>query len=230
MLARYLLWAKEQAKSDLKTVLDASTDRAFLLALDKDCKVASISGRLVHYKLAENNDYLNSKAVFASKHIRDRVAKRFYLHERLSFQVTVDKMKFDSSFGGPRGILSELVWHHQLCGGGKFRMKILKSGAGGKEEATLVNIKRFFGNVVTCEQDMRDLLEFAEDDYVSPFGKLPAVDAFMVTKAPFFDYNNSSKDVFLVGFQMAGSKKRDHWLKVLESQSGSLLRRRRTLL
>ena len=67
--------------------------------------------------------------------------------------------------------------------------------------------------MVTCEQDMRDLLEFAEDDYVSPFGKLPAVDAFMVTKAPFFDYNNSSKDVFLVGFQMAGSKKRDHWLK-----------------
>lgn len=210
---RYLLWAKEQAMSDLKSIMDSSSDAAFLLAFDKDCQDANISGRLVHYKLMANDDYLNNKAVFASKHIRDRVAKRFYLRQRLSFQVTVDKMKFDSSFGGPRGVLSELVWHHQLREGGKVRMKRLTPGAGGKQEVTAVNVRSFFGDVVTCEQDMRDLKELSEDDYVSPFGNLPAVDAFMVTKTPFFDCKNSSKDVVLVGFQMAGSKHRDHPLK-----------------
>ena len=210
---RYLLWEEERAKSDLKTILDASTSTAFLLALDKDCKDANISGRLVHYKLAVENDYLNSKAVFASKHIRDRVAQRFFLRERLSFQVTVDKMKFDNSFGGPRGVLSELVWHHQLRDGGNFRMKTLASGVAEKEEVTELNVPKLLGDVVTCEQDMRDLLEFPEDDYVSPFGNLPAVDSFMVTKTPFFDLKNDNKDLFLVGFQMAGSKKREHWLK-----------------
>ena len=45
------------------------------------------------------------------------------------------------------------------------------------------------------------------------FGNVPALDAFMVTKKPLFDYENTSKDTFLVGFQMAGSKNREHSLK-----------------
>jgi hypothetical protein len=207
---RYLLWEEEQAKTDLKNVLDASTSETFFSALDKDCQNANVSGRLVHYKLAANNNYTDSQAVFASKHIRDRVAKRFYLRERRSFLVTVDKMKFDSSFGSPRGVLSELVWHHQLREGGNFMMKALDEAG---IVTNMVVVKRFSGEVVSCEKDMRDLLKFNENDYVSPFGNLPAVDAFMVTKTPFFKTGNTTDDLFLVGFQMAGSKNREHSLK-----------------
>ena len=210
---RYLLWDKDKATKDLKTIIDSSSDATFLLALDKDCQDANASGRLVHYKLLTDDDYGSNTAVFASKHIRDRVANRFYLCQRLSFQATVDKMKFDGSFGGARGILSELVWHHQLRDGGKFRMKKLTQQAGGVQEVTSVNVRRFLGDVITCEQDMRDLKALKEEEYVSPLGNLPAVDSFMVTNAPFFDYINSGNDVVLVGFQMAGSKKRDHPLK-----------------
>jgi len=211
---RYLLWSEDDAKKDLKAILDTSTSDTFALALDRDCTDARVSGRLVHYKLAADKNYNTSIAVFASKHIRERVAARFFLRERYSFQVTVDKMKFDNSFGSPRGVLSELIWHHQLREGGNFKMKTLTSG--GKkvsEQVTDLLVKKFSGDVVSCEHDMRDLLKFSEDAYVSPFGNLPAVDAFMVTKNPFFCTTPSSTDVFLVGFQMAGSKKQDHWLK-----------------
>jgi hypothetical protein len=202
------LWDEIDAKQDLKTILDASTRETFVLALDKDCKDANVSGRLVHYKLEADNNYGTSIAVFASKHIRDRVAARFYLRERLTFEVTVDKMKFDNSFGSPRVVLAELVWHHQLREGGVFEMKDLTRD----KPVTKIQVTRFSGDVVSCEQDMRDLLNFSEDAYVSPFGNLPAVDAFMVTKTTFFD-TKPSTSVFLVGFQMAGSKKRHHSLK-----------------
>jgi len=125
---RYLLWSEDDAKKDLKAILDTSTSDTFALALDRDCTDARVSGRLVHYKLAADKNYNTSIAVFASKHIRERVAARFFLRERYSFQVTVDKMKFDNSFGSPRGVLSELIWHHQLREGGNFKMKALTSG------------------------------------------------------------------------------------------------------
>jgi len=158
-ILRYLLWREADAKRDLKAVLDSSDSNEFTLALDKDCKDANVSGRLVHYQLQNLKDYRSSKAVFASKQIRDRVANRFYLRERLSFQATIDKMKFDSSFGSPRGILSELVWHHQLRSGGAFKMKKLKaaSDASGVED---LEVRALDGEVTTCEHDMRDLKSF----------------------------------------------------------------------
>jgi hypothetical protein len=114
----------------------------------------------------------------------------FYLRERLSLQATIDKLKFDNSFGSPRRLFSELVWHHQVRGGGSFMMKILsqavrKSEGSGRPE---VFRRRCYG-----EQDMRDLLKFNEEDFFSPFGNLPAVDAFLVTKAPFFDCENGTR-------------------------------------
>lgn len=204
---RYLLWPESQARKDLNSVLDSSTADTFTAALDPNCKDAKISGRLVHYSIVER-DYMGATARFASKEIATRVATRFYLRERLSFQATIDKMKFDATFGSPRGILSELVWHHQFRDGGKFRLKTFESG---KIEALCV--PEFTGDVVTCEYDMRDLSILAEEDYVSPVGStFPAVDAFYVTKKPFFDPQYTG-DGCLIGLQMAGSKQREHWLK-----------------
>ena len=165
---RYLLWDEDKATSDLKAIIDSSSDATFILALDKDCQDANVSGRLVHYKLLTDDDYCSNTAVFALKHIRDRVATRCYLRHRLSFQATVDKMKFDGNFGGAQGILSELVWHHQLRDGGEFRMKKLTPEAGGKQEVASVKVRRFLGDVVTCQQDLRDLKALKEEDYVSP--------------------------------------------------------------
>jgi hypothetical protein len=77
-----------------------------------------------------------------------------------------------------------------------------------------VTVPNFEGVVVTCEYDMRDLVALNDEDYVSPIGStFPAVDAFMVTKTPFFDPVNSNLDEFLIGPQMASSKKREHSLK-----------------
>ena len=87
----------------------------------------------------------------------------------------------------------------------------MKTFGPGKIEALCV--PRFTGDVVTCEYDMRDLITLAEDDYVSPVGStFPAVDAFYVTKKPFFDPHYTG-DGCLIGLQMAGSKQREHWLK-----------------
>ena len=67
-------------------------------------------------------------------------------------------------------------------------------------------------NVLTPRHSTKKLI-LSQGDYVSPFGNLAAVDSFMVTKTPFFDFKEGNKDLFLVEFQMAVSKKRDHWLK-----------------
>ena len=139
---------------------------------------------------------------------------RFYLRERLGFQATIEKMKFDSDFGSPRGCLSELVWYHQFREGGNFQLKNLSSLM-----TDNLKVARFKGNVVPCECDMRDLSTLTEGDYIAPIGDapigdaFPAVDAFMVTKNPFFDPLYQEK--VLVGFQMAGGKKTSdqHWLK-----------------
>jgi hypothetical protein len=178
------------------------------LALDQDCTDARVSGRLVHYVLAAENNFHEGKAVFASIIVKRRVAARFYLRERLSFAATIDKMKFDSSFGGTRGVLSELVWHHQLREGGNFRIKSLTPTSALSKDVT---VPKFEGDVVTCEYDMRDLVALNDEEYVSPI--FPAVDAFMVTKTPFFDPDNSNGDEFLIGLQMASSKKREYSLK-----------------
>ena len=77
-----------------------------------------------------------------------------------------------------------------------------------------MDVARFQGSVVSCEYDTGDLSNLMEGDYVAPIGNaFPAVDAFMVTKNPFFDSLYQGKA--LVGFQMAGSKKTSgqHWLK-----------------
>ena len=110
-----------------------------------------------------------------------RVAMRFFFRERLGFQATIDKMKFNADFDSPRGCLSELVWHHQICEGGTFQIKELRQG-----KTTKVEVPRL-RDVVSCEYDMRDLESLKEGDYVAPRGAFPAVDAFMVTKKPFFD-------------------------------------------
>lgn len=205
---RYLLWPEDVAKHDLDSVLDSTTSAEFQVALDPDCKIEKFNGRLVHYSKVPATRH-TATATFASEEIMKRVAIRFYLRERLGFQATIDKMKFDSDFGSPRGCLSELVWHHQFREGGNFQLKNLSSLT-----TKNVNVARFQGSVVPCEYDMRDLSNLKEGDYVAPIGNaFPAVDAFMVTKNPFFDPQYQGK--VLVGFQMAGSKKTSgqHWLK-----------------
>lgn len=93
-------------------------------------------------------------------------------------------------------------------------MKFLMPGTQGKQlEAKAVQVPEFEGEVVTCELDMRDLRELKEGNYVAPIGgSFPAMDAFVVTKKPFFDPTYEEK--VLVGFQMASSKRTtaQHWL------------------
>lgn len=227
---RYLLWPEANAINDLNRVLDSSSQGAFISALQPECKDPTMSGRLVHYTEVDEN-FNNAVAKFASESIRNRVFTRFVLKERISLKVAADAMKFDTGFSSPRGVLSELAWHHELRRGGAWTLKDLERG-----ESRTVNVAAFTGEIITCKNDMRDLdltrvnaehlTRVNAGDYVAPLKEnFALIDSFTIAEQIWSEIRKgddtveragdvaAERTLSLFGFQMASSQCGDHPLK-----------------
>jgi hypothetical protein len=189
-----------------------------------------MSGRLVHYTEVDEN-FNNAVAKFASESIRSRVFTRFVLKERISLKVAADAMKFDTGFSSPRGVLSELAWHHELRRGGAWTLKDLERG-----ESRTVNVAAFTGEIITCKNDMRDLdltrvnaehlTRVNAGDYVAPLKEnFALIDSFTIAEQIWSEIRKgddtveragdvaAERTLSLFGFQMARSQCGDHPLK-----------------
>jgi hypothetical protein len=203
--ARILMRQEVDSEKDLRNVLFNTSAEDFKKALNPECGIKHLSGRLVHVYPNNENEFDLGGKCFPSPYIMGQVASRFIRDERFNITAWLKASEGMSGINSPRGVYFEQLCHQILREGGSgFKMRTLEKM---NEKLKDISLPMCSDTLLFRREDLSDVITVKLGIYGNPtiptFGTL---DSWALYADNFIE--GTIRERILVLYQMTVAK--DH--------------------